>query len=107
MRQHLCSFGTTEAISHEFEEYCEATEEFNREAKDVPGCEAPVVGADEQGNGGAEGKRTHADGTLVIRLPEANCGCVAGVVLLENGPHFLRNRGTSERDPKQRDMREW
>ena len=39
---------TAEASSHNIQEYCEAMEEFNREAKECTGFASPVVGAGEK-----------------------------------------------------------
>ena len=63
MRQHLLlnqsRLETAEAISQEIEDYCDATEEFTRDAKEQPGFVAPVSkGAIPSGQGrkGGDGK---------------------------------------------------
>ena len=50
---------TAEAISDEIEEYCEAMEEFNKDAKEPLGFASPVVGKGVPyniGEGGTKGK---------------------------------------------------
>ena len=63
MRRHLMlnqqRFDTAEAISDKFEEYCEAVEEFNHNAKESPGCVATMTEKGVPynfGKGGTRGK---------------------------------------------------
>ena len=63
MRQQLMlnqqRFDTAEAISDKFEEYCEAVEEFNNNAKESPGCVATMTEKGVPynfGKGGTRGK---------------------------------------------------
>ena len=59
MRQHFDRLHTAEATSDEIEEYCEAMEEFNKDAKEPLGFASPVVGKGVPynfGEGGTKGK---------------------------------------------------
>ena len=59
-RQHLMlnkqRLDTAEVISDDIEEYCEAAQKFNREAKEPLEFGALVVGADEKGKCDTTGK---------------------------------------------------
>ena len=62
MRQHLMlnqqRLYSSDAIAKEFDQYCEALEEFNREGKEQPGIATPVKGGDEKDTAETEKQKT-------------------------------------------------